>query len=111
MNVFSVTQSPIVQAAIIKTDRNKETGDAQSYNAKGLLICDNVSSIFDFPFDLKFTSHTYKQLLTFLMCSLGNCHYILFTKLPWPVDSEGTFRSSSQAASCLPHGEGFTLSL
>ena len=27
---------------------------------------------------------------------------ILFTKLPWPGDSEGTFRSSSQAAPCPP---------
>ena len=26
----------------------------------------------------------------------------LFTKLPWPGDSEGTFRSSSQTATCLP---------
>ena len=32
-----------------------------------------------------------------------NCNYILFTKLPWPGDSEGTFRSLSQAATCLPH--------
>ena len=31
-----------------------------------------------------------------------NCNYILFTKLPLPGDSEGTFRSSSQAATCLP---------
>ena len=30
------------------------------------------------------------------------CNYILFTKLPWPGDSEGTFRSSSQAATCPP---------
>ena len=29
-----------------------------------------------------------------------NCNYILFTKLPWPGDSEMTFRSSSQAATC-----------
>ena len=29
-------------------------------------------------------------------------NYILFTKLPWPGDSEGTFRSSSQAATCPP---------
>ena len=29
-----------------------------------------------------------------------DCNYILFTKLPWPGDSEGTFRSSSQAATC-----------
>ena len=29
-----------------------------------------------------------------------NCNYTLFTKLPWPGDSEGTFRSSSQAATC-----------
>ena len=27
----------------------------------------------------------------------------LFTKLPWPGDSEGTFRSSSQAATSIPH--------
>ena len=27
-------------------------------------------------------------------------NYILFTKLPWPENSEGTFQSSSQAASC-----------
>ena len=34
---------------------------------------------------------------------LCNCDYILFTKLPWPGDSKGAFRSSSQAATCLPH--------
>ena len=31
-----------------------------------------------------------------------NCNYILFIKLPWPGDSEGTLRSSSQAATCPP---------
>ena len=31
-----------------------------------------------------------------------NCNYILFTKLPWPEDSEGTFWSLSQAATCPP---------
>ena len=31
-----------------------------------------------------------------------NCNYIVFTKLPWPGDSEGTFQSSSQAATCPP---------
>ena len=30
------------------------------------------------------------------------CNYILFTKLPLPGDSEGTFRSSSQAATSPP---------
>ena len=25
--------------------------------------------------------------------SCCNCNYILFTKLPWPEDSDGTFRS------------------
>ena len=35
-----------------------------------------------------------------------NCNYILFTKLPWPGDNEGTFRFSSQAATCLPHTAG-----
>ena len=29
-----------------------------------------------------------------------DCDHTLFTKLPWPGDSEGTFRSSSQAATC-----------
>ena len=32
----------------------------------------------------------------------NNCNYILFTKLPGPGDSEVTFRSSSQAATCQP---------
>ena len=31
-----------------------------------------------------------------------NCNYTLFTKLHWPGDSEGTFRSSSQTATCPP---------
>ena len=31
-----------------------------------------------------------------------NCNYILFTKLPWPGDSEGYFRSSSLAATYPP---------
>ena len=31
-----------------------------------------------------------------------NCNYILFTKLPWPEDSEWAFWSLSQAATC-PH--------
>ena len=37
--------------------------------------------------------------MEFFFC---NCNYILFTKLPWPGDSEGTFRSSSQATTCPP---------
>ena len=36
----------------------------------------------------------------FVICNF--CNYILFTKLPWPGDSERTFRSSSQAATCSP---------
>ena len=35
-------------------------------------------------------------------CCNCNCNYILFTKLPWPGDSEGAFRLSSQAATCPP---------
>ena len=31
-----------------------------------------------------------------------NRNYILFIKLPWPGDSERTFQSSSQAATCPP---------
>ena len=33
----------------------------------------------------------------------GNCNNISFTKLPWPGDNEGVFRSSSQAATCPIH--------
>ena len=35
--------------------------------------------------------------------SWSNCSHILFSKLPWPGDSEGTFRYLSQATTCLPH--------
>ena len=31
-----------------------------------------------------------------------NCNYVLFTKFPWPGDSEETFQSSSQAAAYPP---------
>ena len=48
---------------------------------------------------------TLKPILPFLTKSVENCNrnYILFTKLPWSGDSEGTFRSASQAATCMPH--------
>ena len=39
------------------------------------------------------------KILMFLPSNC-NCNYILFTKLTWPGDSEMTFRSSSQAATC-----------
>ena len=29
-----------------------------------------------------------------------NCNYVLFTKSPWPGDTEVTFRYSSQAVTC-----------
>ena len=53
------------------------------------------------------------------LSNCGELHYLffyLFTKLPWPGDSEGTFWSSSQAATCPPHlsttrGGGFTFTL
>ena len=41
------------------------------------------------------------SVIVFVFCNCI-CNYILFTKLPWPGDSEGTFRSSSQAAACPP---------
>ena len=41
-------------------------------------------------------------ILIVIVIAICNCNYILFTKLPWPGDSEGTFRSSSQAATCPP---------
>ena len=39
----------------------------------------------------------YQITLFFDYC---NCKHILFTKLPWPGDSEGVLQSSSQAATC-----------
>ena len=37
-----------------------------------------------------------------LQTANSNCSYILLAYLLWPGDSEGTFRSSSQAATCPP---------
>ena len=49
------------------------------------------------------SGHDVVMVGSFLVCSCNcNCNYILFTKLPWPGDSEGTFQSSSQAATCPP---------
>ena len=31
------------------------------------------------------------------------CDYVAFTNLPWPGDREGSFRSASQTAICMPH--------
>ena len=42
----------------------------------------------------------FKQAGIIIFQFSNNYSYILFTKLPWPGDSEGTFRSSSQAATC-----------
>ena len=49
--------------------------------------------------------HSCSTAFKYVICNCNcncNCNYILFTKLPWPGDSEGTFRSSSQAATCPP---------
>ena len=42
------------------------------------------------------------NMFHYFIISIVICNYILFTKLPWPGDSEGNFRSSSQAATCPP---------
>ena len=41
-----------------------------------------------------------------------SCNFMLFIKLHWPGDSEGTFRSRVKLppVQCPPHGGGFTLS-
>ena len=41
-------------------------------------------------------------MIHILLKILCNCNYILLTKLPWPGDSEETFPSLSQAATCFP---------
>ena len=43
-----------------------------------------------------------KVILASATLAACNCNYILFTKLPWPGDSEGTFWASSQASTCPP---------
>ena len=62
-----------------------------------------------FRFSLQFLFHCWDFLMFYFFvlsdnllvayCNC-NCNYILFTKLPSPGDSEMTFRSSSQAATC-----------
>ena len=42
----------------------------------------------------------FKQAGVIIFQFSNNYSYILFPKLPWPDDSEGTFRSSSQTATC-----------
>ena len=37
-----------------------------------------------------------------LCCRQANCNHILFSELSWQGNSEGNFRSSSQAATCPP---------
>ena len=41
-------------------------------------------------------------LKNFKLNCICNCNYVLFPKLLWTGDSEGTFWSSSQAATCPP---------
>ena len=58
--------------------------------------------------------HLYEEFFT-KTASVHIVIVILFTKLPWPGDSEEIFRSSSQTTTCPPiyhtHGGGFILSL
>ena len=42
----------------------------------------------------------FKQAGIIIFQFLNNYSNVLFTQLPWPGDSEGTFRSSNQAATC-----------
>ena len=44
----------------------------------------------------------FKQACTTIFQFSNDYNYISFIKLPWPRDSEGTFWSSSQAATYLP---------
>ena len=46
-----------------------------------------------------FTKGVARGAIPHLKC---NCNYFFFTKLLWLGDSEGTIRSSSQAATCPP---------
>ena len=62
--------------------------------------------LFDLEYSRWFLSSIFHRLLLVTgiiwWFTMLNCHCILFTKLPWPGDSERTFRSSSQAATCPP---------
>ena len=67
-----------------------------------------IVAIFMNNTEIKSTKPVIRRILyntttnTNTILTTSNCYYILFTKLPWPGDSEGTFRSSSQAATCPP---------
>ena len=54
----------------------------------------------------KYKSYAKLQMILldskFTSCNCNYGNYVLFTKLPWPGDSEGTFRSSSRAATFPP---------
>ena len=53
-------------------------------------------------FRLVYCWKVYNVNIHFFCVTNRNRNYILFTKLPWPGDSEGTVRSSSQAATGPP---------
>ena len=62
-------------------------------------VLEEISQSFKTDFYKNLYKHSRLYEIAFCYC---NCHYILFTKLPGPGHSEGTFRSSSQAATCPP---------
>ena len=86
------------------------TSNASSFRSANFLVASAVADALVFRSALQFLrsvimrgSQSLKGLK--LWCAMRNncnCNYNLFTKLPWPGDSEGTFRSSSQTATCPP---------
>ena len=54
--------------------------------------------VYTIPFCMRFCNGVNEKLQ-------HNCNsnYILYSRLSWLGDYEGTFRSLSQAANCLPH--------
>ena len=53
-----------------------------------------------FPFRFLGWREIHRSVIELFNRKFKNCNYVLLTKLPWPEDSEGTFRSLSQAATC-----------
>ena len=87
-----------------KSRKNHVVG--KNKKIKQLFFSSDMSIILLFSYSFNH-SHVHEKLNSQRLCSfarnrLCNFNYTLFTKLPWPGESEGTFQSSSKAATCPP---------
>ena len=66
---------------------------------KVVIFC---SFSFDFAKTQHYSTNGYIELTAVLPLRQHRNTACLFSKLPWPRDNDGIFRSSSQVATCLP---------